>query len=267
LGAALAFYTLLSLTPLLLVVVSIAGLVFGREAAQTQIVWQVQDMVGRTGAQAVQSLLDGAHHTTHGVLATTLGLLTLLFGASGVMIELRDALNTIWDVPPSPSSGISSVLQMLRERLFSFALVIATGFLLLVSLAINACVALIGGYAAQFLPAPEGLLQSVNALLSFAVVTSLFAAIYRVVPETRIEWRDVVMGAAVTSLLFTVGKFLIGFYLGKAAFASTYGAASSVVMLIVWIYYSGQIFFLGAEFTKSFAHRYGSRPATKRDGR
>ena len=258
LGASLAFYTLLSLTPLLLVVVGIGALVFGRQAAQSQLLWQAEDLVGPPGARAIQSLLEGAHYTSHGILATALGLVTLVFGASGVMIELRDALNTIWEVPPPPQKGIGSILQILKERLFSFALVIATGFLLLVSLVVNAGVAALGHFAERLLPASEGILQGASTILSFVVITSLFAAIYRILPETRIEWRDVLLGAAVTSVLFTVGKFLIGLYLGKAAFASTYGAAASVVVLIVWVYYSGQIFFLGAEFTKSFAAHHGS---------
>jgi membrane protein len=265
LGAALAFYTLLSLTPLLLVLVSIGGLVFGRDAAQSQLVWQVQSLVGRAGAEAIQSLLDGAHDTSHGVLATALGLITLLFGASGVLIELRDALNTIWDVKPPERKGLQNVLAMVQERLFSFALVVATGFLLMVSLAVNAVVAAVGRFAAQQLPAPELVLQIANALLFLFVITGLFAAIYRIMPETRIEWRDVMLGAFVTSVLFSVGKILIGFYIGKATFASTYGAAASMVVLIVWVYYSGQVFFLGAEFTKVFADRYGSRPLE--DGR
>ena len=267
LGAALAFYTLLSLTPLLLVIVGIGGLAFGRQAAQSQILWQVQQVVGPSGAKAIQSLLEGSHHTGHGILATVLGLLTLLFGASGVMIELRDALNTIWDVPRSDKKGLHSLIAMLKERLFSFALVVATGFLLVVSLAVNACVAALGRFAAQVLPASEATLQIASSLLSLLVITLLFAAIYRIMPDVQIEWRDVILGAAVTSLLFTAGKFLIGLYLGKATFASTYGAAASIVVLIVWVYYSGQIFFLGAEFTKAFADRYGSKPAAPNDPR
>jgi membrane protein len=261
LGAALAFYTLLSLTPLLLIVVSIAGLVFGRQAAQSQIVWQVQDLAGPAGAHAIQALLEGARNTTHGILATVLGLLTLLFGASGVLIELRDALNTIWEVPPTQRTGLQNLADLIKERMFSFALVLAIGFLLLVSLAINACISALGTFSAQSFPISEGILHAANTLLSFIVITGLFAAIYRVMPDARIEWRDVALGAAVTSLLFTVGKLLIGLYLGKASFASTYGAAASIVLLIVWVYYSGQIFFLGAEFTKVFADRYGSQPA------
>ncbi len=261
LGAALAFYALLSLTPLLLIVVSIAGLVFGRQAAQSQIVWQVRDLVGPSGAQAIQALLEGSRNTTHGILATVLGLLTLLLGASGVLIELRDALNTIWEVPPAQTTGLQNLLEIFKERMFSFALVLAIGFLLLVSLALNACISALGALSAHAFPISPGILDIANTLLSFIVVTGLFAAIYRIMPDVRIEWRDVTLGAAVTSLLFTVGKLLIGLYLGKASFASTYGAAASIVLLIVWVYYSGQIFFLGAEFTKVFADRYGSQPS------
>jgi membrane protein len=265
LGAALAFYTLLSLTPLLLIAVGIAGLVFGREAAQSQIVWQIQDLAGPSGAQAIKALLEGARNTTHGILATVLGLLTLLFGASGVLIELRDALNTIWEVPPAQHSGLQNLVDLAKERMFSFALVLAIGFLLLVSLAINACISALGAFSAHAFPLSEGLLHIANTLLSFIVITGLFAAIYRILPDIRIEWRDVALGAAVTSLLFTLGKLLIGLYLGNASFASTYGAAASIVLLIVWVYYSGQIFFLGAEFTKVFADRYGSQPARHPD--
>lgn len=266
LGAALAFYSLLSLTPLLLIVVGIGGLVFGRQAAQSQIVWQIQDLVGPSGAQAIQALLEGARNTTHGILATVLGLLTLLFGASGVLIELRDALNTIWEVPPAERTGLQNLVDLIKERMFSFALVLAIGFLLLVSLAINAWISALGAFSAQAFPLPEGILHVANTLVSFIVITGLFAAIYRIMPDARIEWRDVALGAAVTSLLFTVGKLLIGLYLGKASLASTYGAAASVVLLIVWVYYSGQVFFLGAEFTKVFADRYGSQPTRHPEG-
>jgi len=266
LGASLAFYTLLSLAPLLLVVVSVAGLVFGAKAAESQVVWQIQGLVGHEAANGIQAILEGTRHTTHGIIATAIGLLTLLFGASGVLIELRDALNTIWEIPKAQTSGLRTIMQMARERLFSFALVLAIGFLLLVSLMVNAAIAALGAVSAHSLPIPEVFLDLLNAVLSFVVITALFAAIYKVVPDTTIQWRDVSMGAAVTSLLFTSGKLLIGLYLGKASFASTYGAAASVVVLIVWVYYSAQIFFLGAEFTKIFANRYGSQPSRHPEG-
>src|SRR4029077_20978946 len=174
---------------------------------------------------------------------------------------LRDALNTIWEVPPLQRTGLQNLADLVKERVFSFALVLAIGFLLLVSLAINAFISALGVFSAQAFPLFQGALHIANTLLSFIVITGLFAAIYRIMPDVRIEWRDVALGAAVTSLLFTVGKLLIGLYLGKASFASTYGAAASIVLLIVWVYYSGQVFFLGAEFTKVFADRYGSQPS------
>lgn len=261
LGASLAFYTLFSLTPLLLVAVSVAGLVASKEAAEGQVIRQIHDLVGPQGAAGVRVLLAGAHNSPHGVIATAVGLLTLLFGASGVLLELRDALNTIWEVPPAQTAGLRSLIQMGKERLFSFALVLAVGFLLLVSLLVNAWIAAAGKFVAGILPAPEIVLHAANEVFSFIIITALFAAIYKVLPDTELEWRDVVFGSAVTSLLFTVGKLLIGLYLGKASFTSTYGAAASVVILIAWVYYSSQIFFLGAEFTKIFAVRFGSKPS------
>jgi membrane protein len=261
LGAALAFYALLSLTPLFLVVVAIGGLVFGQRQAQAHIVWQIDNLVGAEGGRAIQTLLEGSRNITHGILATLFGLLTLLFGASGVLMELRDALNTIWEVPPSGTAGnLQRLKAIVKERLFSFAIVLAIGFLLLVSLVISALLAALGSFYARTLPAPEIVLHAGNAFVSFLVITCLFAAIYKIMPDVRIEWQDVLMGGAVTSLLFTVGKLLIGVYLGKASFTSTYGAAASVVVFIIWVYYSAQIFFMGAELTKTFASRYGSQP-------
>ena len=266
LGASLAFYTLLSLTPLLLVVVSIVGLAFGQQAAQRDIIQQVQSLVGTQGAKAVSVLLEGSRNTTHGIITTIIGLVTLLFGASGVLIELRDALNTIWEVPTPELTGIHKITSFVRERVFSFALVLAIGFLLVVSLAVTAWISALGALSASVLPALEAVLHVFNSLVSFIVVTGLFAAIYKVMPDVRIEWRDVILGGAVTSLLFTVGKLMLGLYLGKASFASSYGAAASIVVLVVWVYYSSQIFFFGAEFTKTFATRYGSQPNQHPEG-
>jgi membrane protein len=260
LGAALAFYTLFSLTPLLLVLVGMVGLVFGKKAAETQIVWQVRSLAGRTGAAATEAILQGSRDTTHGVLASIVGFLTLLVGASAVFMELRDALNTIWEVAATQTSGMKNMINIVKERLFSFGMVLAIGFLLLVSLALSASLAALGKYYASFIPLPETVLLIANAVIAFTVITALFAAIYKVIPDVRIEWRDVLLGAAVTSLLFTIGKIALAIYLGKASFASAYGAAASVVLFIVWVYYSSQVFFLGAEFTRAFANRYGSRP-------
>ena len=266
LGAALAFYTLLSLAPLLLVVVSVVGLIFGARRAESDIVQEFQSLIGPEAGKSVQGLLEGSRNTSHGILATVFGVVTLLFGASGVMIELRDALNTIWEVPTPELSGIRRITSFVKERVFSFALVLAIGFLLVVSLAISAAIAALGALSASVLPAHEIILHVANSLVSFLVVTGLFAAIYKIMPDVRIEWRDVILGGAFTSLLFTIGKLLLGLYVGKASFASTYGAAASIVVIIVWVYYSGQIFFFGAELTKAFGNRYGSQPNRHPDG-
>jgi membrane protein len=264
LGASLAFYTLLSLAPLLLVLVSIVGIVLGQQAAEADIISQVRSLVGSTGAKAVEALIEGSRNTTDGIIATVFGVLTLSFGASGVLIELRDALNTIWEVPAPELSGWKWIYGSVKERLFSFALVLAIGFVLIVSLAISTWISAVGAWSASVLPAHEAILQVLNFIVSFLIITGLFSAIYKFVPDIRLEWRDVIFGGAVTSLLFTLGKLALGAYLGKASFASTYGAAASIVALIVWVYYSGQIFFMGAEFTKIFANRYGSQTSHQR---
>ncbi len=266
LGASLAFYTLLSLAPLLLVVVSIVGIVFGRDAAENNIVQQVQLLAGPPAAKAVQAFMQGSRNTTHGIITTIIGVLTLFFGASGVLIELRDALNTIWEVPTPTLGGFAKIKSFVKERLFSFAIVLAIGFLLVVSLAVSAWISALGVLSASILPGEEIILHVVNLVVSFFVISGLFAAIYKIMPEVSIEWRDVILGGAFTSLLFTIGKFGLGLYLGKASFVSTYGAAASIVILVVWVYYSGQIFFLGAEFTKTFANRYGSQPKLHPEG-
>ena len=267
LGASLAFYTLLSLTPLLLVVVAVVGLVFGHTAAQHDIVQEVQMLVGIQGAKATEALLEGSRNTAHGIVATIVGLLTLLFGASGVMIELRDALNTIWEVPTPQLTGVRrKITSYIKDRLLSFAMVLSVGFLLVVSLAVSTLIAAVGALSTSLLPGTEALLHVVNTLVAFAVITGLFAAIYKIMPDVRLEWRDVILGGAFTSLLFSVGKLLLGLYLGKASIASSYGAFASIVVLVIWVYYSGQIFFLGAEFTRTFANHYGSRPSQNPEG-
>jgi membrane protein len=257
LGAALSFYTLLSLAPLLLILSSAAALAFGPKAAGEGLIRQVYALGGREAARAVEALLASPHSPANGVVATILGLIMLLFGASGVIIELRDDLNFIWDVPARELKGMKMITGAVRDRLFSFALVLGVGFLLVVSLAVNVWIAALGAYSSWILPANEALLHTLSSLVSFLVISGLFAAIYKVVPDVSIEWRDVALGGGVTSLLFSLGKLGLGIYLGKATFASAYGAAASIVVLIVWIYYSAQIFFLGAEFTRVFADRYG----------
>jgi membrane protein len=261
LGASLAFYTLLSLAPLLVVVVAVAGAVYGEQAARGQIVAQFSDLMGRTGATAIEEVLKQARQPAVGVLATVAGLITLFFGATGVVAELRDTLNTIFEIPAPEVSGLRSVMLFVRERFFSFAMVLGVGFLLLVSLAINAGLAMMGTWFTGWLPAL--LMQIVSTLVSWLIITALFAGIYKVLPDVTMEWRDVILGAAVTSFLFNLGKFGIGLYLGSSTIASAYGAAGSLVILLIWVYYSAQIFFLGAEFTQVFANRYGSQPTVR----
>ncbi len=255
-GAALSYYTLFSLAPLLMIAISVAGLVFGEKAAQGHIFWQIRDLLGDQGAGAVESMLASARQPATGILASIIGLLTLFFGASGVFAELRGALNHIWDVRTPSSSGL---FGLVRDRFIYFAIVLGSGFLLLVSLVLSAVLAAAGRFSSQFLPIPEPLLHIITLVISFSVITLLFALIYKILPDEQIAWQDVWIGSAVTALLFTIGKLLIGLYLGKSTVASAYGAAGSLVIVLVWVYYSAQIFYFGAEFTHVYAHRRGSQ--------
>jgi membrane protein len=252
LGAALAYYTILSLAPLLVVVVAIAGFAFGRQAAEGQIVWQIREFVGPSGAEAIQSMLTSARHPAEGVLAATLGIVVLLTGASAVFAELRDSLNYIWDVQPAEWQGLWAAI---RYRFLSYAMVLGIGFLLMVSLVVSAALSFLEEYFGTLLGIPAGALQIMNFFISLAVITVLFALVYKIIPDTRIRARDVLPGAALTAALFTGGKFLIGLYLGKAGVGSAYGASGSLVILLVWVYYSAQTFFFGAEFTHVWATR------------
>jgi membrane protein len=264
LGASLAFYTLLSMAPLLIVIIAVAAVVYGREAALGQLVWQIQDLVGPDGAKAIQGMIQSAYQPGTGAVATLLGLLTLAFGASTVVVELRDALNTIWRVTPDPqNTRFGSIFRFAKDRFYSFGLILSVGFLLLVSLVLNAWIAAMGSFFSASLPIPEAVLQIATFLFSFFVTTFLFAAIYKLLPDVHLEWSDVAVGASVTSLLFTIGKQLIGLYLGKASFSSTYGAAGSLVIVLVWVYYSAMLFFLGAEFTKVYTKTFGSQLSNK----
>ena len=255
LGASLAFYTLLSIAPLLVVCIGIAGLIFGAKAAQDQIAYQIGNVVGWQNAKTLQDLLASANKPAAGVTAAVVGFLTLLFGASGVFGELRDSMNTVWGVKGTSGTGL---MGMIKYRFVSFAMVLGIGFLLLVSLVLSAGIAAAGKFLQGRLPLPESVLHIVSMLVTFLAVTVLFALLYKFVPDVKIEWRDVAIGAAVTSLLFSIGKFLIALYLGKAGVATTYGAAGSLVVFIIWVYYSAQIVFMGAEFTHVFAERHGS---------
>ncbi len=258
LGASLAFYSLLSIAPLLLVLISIVGMVLGHSAAQRQVESQVTELVGSAAGNAMAAFLKGSKSTENGVVATILGLVTLLFSASGVVIELRSALNAIWQVPDPQASGFALVKSFVKERLFSFAMVLGVGFLLIVSLFVSTWITAIAAFSISIFPGQDLLLHLVNVVLSFVILTLLFAAIYKVMPDVRLEWLDVLFGGAVTSVLFTIGKLALGLYLGRASYASMYGAAGSIVVLIAWVYYSAQIFFLGAEFTREFSRRYGT---------
>jgi membrane protein len=245
-GAAIAFYTVLSLAPLLVVVVAVAGFFFGQEAVRGQVFWQVRNLIGDQAASTVESLLKAAYHPATGIAASIIGFLILLMGASGVFIQLRQTLNYIWGVDPNVDCGFGGIL---RSRLFSFAMVIGIGFLLVVSLALSAIISAMGSYASQLIFIPAPMLLAVNFVVTFVVTSFLFALIYKVVPETKIEWEDVATGAIFTALFFDIGKVAIGLYLGKASVGSAYGAAGSLVVLLVWVYYSSQIFLYGAEFT------------------
>jgi membrane protein len=259
LGASLAYYTALSLAPLIVVVLGVAGLAFGKQAVQGELLWEIQSTVGKDGAALIQQLIQSASRSQSGILATVLALVALFFGATSAVVELTDALNTIWHVPPHKASGWRSMMRFMRLRFVSFAMVLGVGFLLLVSLVVSAWLAAIGRFFGEILPIPEVALHAINLLLSFVVITLLFGMIYKVLPDVRLEWSDVGIGAAVTSLLFSLGKLLLGLYLGKSTLGSTYGAAGSFVIVLVWVYYSAQIFFLGAEFTRMYALQFGSR--------
>jgi membrane protein len=256
LAAALAYYSLLSLAPLVVLALAIAGLMFDEEATRNQLSAQLGGVVGSSGAEAVRAIVENAQAPSTGILSTVAGLVVLLFGASGVFGELQSALDTIWDVQPKPGRGIVGTI---RDRLFSFAMVMGVAFLLLVSLLLSTALAAVGRFLESRLPGGEVVWQLLNFVLSFAVVSALFAATFKVVPDVKMKWRDVWIGAIATAFLFSIGRFLIGLYLGKSSVASSYGAAGSLVLLVIWVYYSSLILFAGAEFTQVYAKHFGSR--------
>ncbi len=256
-GAALAYYTLFSIAPLLIIAIAVAGLAFGQEAARGEIVAQIENLIGREGAIAVQGLLKSANEPAQTIFATVISIVTLVIGATTVFAELQSDLDRIWRVPaPAKESGIWTLL---RARLLSFGLVLGLGFLLLVSLVVSAAIAAFGTWTNGFFEGWEAFLYALNFSISLAITALLFAIIYKFMPRASIPWRDVWVGAAVTAFLFEIGKFLIGLYLGKTGVASAFGAAGSLVVLLVWVYFSAQIFLLGAEFTWVYSHEYGSQ--------
>jgi len=258
LGAAIAFYTVFSLAPMLLAVIAVAGLVFGQEAAQGAMVTQIGGLVGNSGAEAIQTMIASASNFGSGVLGTVVGVVTFLFLATGAIVELQNDLNIVWKVKPSERSGI---LLFIRTRLLSLGLIVGFGFLLLVSLTVDAGLSAVGHYLSAAFSGAATLLHILNFVVSLAVTVLLFAAIFKILPDVDLGWRDVWIGAVITALLFTLGKFVIGLYLGRSNLASSFGAAASVITILLWIYYSSLIVLFGAEFTKAYADAHG-RPET-----
>jgi membrane protein len=258
-GAAIAYYTVFSIAPLLVIATAIAGLAFGREAVEGVIADQLRSLLGNRGAEAVQAMIRGASNIASGTLAGIIGLVTLLLTASGVFGELQTALNEIWKAPTPPGGAVVS--RLVRARMASLGLVAATGFLLLVSLLVSAALAALITWARGMMPGLTVLLGTASFLLSFLMITLLFAAIYKVLPDRELTWRNVAIGAVATAFLFTIGKALIGWYVGSSTIATSYGAAGALLVVLLWVYYSAQIFLLGAEFTKVWAGLQGSPEA------
>jgi len=256
LAAALSYYTLFSLAPLLVILIAIAGFAFGKEAAQNQIVETIQGMVGRESAEAVQEMIQNTSNKPEtGMIATLVGIIILMVGAAGVVGQLQISLNTIWGVELKRGQGIWGLI---RQRFISFAMILGIGFLLLVSLVISAVLSSLTQVLGTFLGGTALVAHGLDFLVSFTFVSALFAMIYKFLPDVQVDWQDVWIGAAITSFLFTIGKFLIGLYLGTSGVTSIFGAAASLITILLWVYYSSLIFFLGAEFTHVYARDYGS---------
>ena len=254
LAAALAYYTIFSITPLLVIAIAIVGAVFGQETARGEILAQINSLVGEQGAQAIEMALENANQPEISSVASIISVVVLLIGASGVFAQLQEALNTVWNVTAKPEGGI---WIFIRKRLLSFGMVLAIGFLLLVSLIISAVLSGISKLDMNLLPGLPGLWQFLNFALSFAFITVLFALIYKYLPDVKIRWKDVWVGATTTALLFALGKYLIGLYLGRGSLGSAYGAAGSLIVFLAWVFYSAQILLFGAELTQVYARRYG----------
>jgi membrane protein len=253
LGAALAYYTVFSIAPLIIIAITIAGLVFAD--AQQQIITQVQGLVGEKGGEAIESMIKAAQKPVQSSVATILGFATLFFGAAGVFVQLKDALNTIWDVPETSAGGIRAFV---KKYFLSFTVVLGIGFLLLVSMLFEAGLVIAGQFVGNFIPGMEIVMPAFGFVLSFAAITALFALLFKFLPDVEVSWHDVWIGAVLTASLFVVGKIGLGLYLGKAAAASAYGVAGSLVIVLLWVYYSAQILFFGAEFTQVYSKYHGS---------
>ncbi|KLK94494.1 membrane protein [Microvirga vignae] len=260
LGASIAFFTVFSLAPMLLAAIAVAGLAFGREAAQGAIVSELGGLIGTNEASALETMIASASNVGSGVIGTTIGIATFLLLVTGAVVELQDNLNIVWKAKPPEGSGL---LNFLRTRMISLALVLGIGFLLLVSLIIDAGLSAVGAYIEPNFSGATAILRFLNSLVAFAIAVLLFAMIFKLLPNVEITWSDVWTGSLVTGLLFTIGKFLIGYYLGKSNVASSYGAAASIITILLWIYYSSLILLFGAEFTKVYAESRGSRSGMK----
>lgn len=256
LAAALAYYTIFSLAPLLIIAIAIAGAIFGEEAARGEIVGQIQGLVGTEGAKVIETAIQNASQPDVSSVASIISIIALLFGASGVFAELQESLNIIWDVKVKPKQGL---MVIIRKRILSFSAVLGIGFLLLVSLIASAILSAINTYFSGLLPGIPGIWRLVDFLFSFFSITGMFALMYKFLPDVKIRWSDVWVGAIITALLFTIGKSVLGIYLARGSFGSTYGAAGSLVIILAWVYYSAQILFFGAEFTQVYAHKFGGR--------
>jgi len=262
-GAALAYYTLFSMAPLLMLIIAIAGFVLGHAAAQGQLFGQIEGVIGPDGARTVEGMIASVSAPKSGLIASAVSLLTMLFGASGVFGQLRTSLNHIWEVTPTSGGGM---LGVARQRLATFLVILGIGGLLLASLVLTAALAAVQELLTRHLPLLGEFLPKLNFLLSLVLTTTLFAMIYKILPDVQMNWRDVWLGAAVTAVLFTIGKTLIGVYLGRTGVASIYGAAGSLVLVLLWVYYCAQIFFVGAEFTEVYSRWYGSRRSSTEPG-
>jgi membrane protein len=256
LAAALAYYTAFSIAPLLVIAIAIAALFYGEEASQRQIVEQIQGLVGRDGAEAIQTMIINSRKPTEGTIATLISVGLLFFGATNLFAQMQDALNTIWEVAPKPGQGVKAIV---KSRFLSFTMVLGISFLLLVSLVLSTVLAIIGNYLGRVMPDFQVFWSIFNFCLSFGVISLLFALMFKFLPDVKITWGDVGIGAVITALLFTIGKTLLSLYFGHSSVGSTYGAAGSFVVLLLWVNYSAQILLFGAEFTQVYANKYGSQ--------
>ncbi|MCI0712499.1 MAG: YihY/virulence factor BrkB family protein [Chloroflexi bacterium] len=261
LAAAIAYYATFSIGPILLIAVAVAGFVFGEAAVQGRITEEIGGLIGRDGAEAVEGMIRSARSPANGVVATTIGVITLILAAAGLFNHLQQAINIAWGVEPPEHNGgiVHSIWETIRDRFLSFTMVLGTGFLLLVALIISAGIAAVDDLAEGTLPRWQWVLEGLDLVISLAIFTGLFAMIFKILPDVRVRWRDVFWGALFTAVMFTLGKFALGIYLGNSSFASTYRAAGSLVLILVWIYYSAQILLFGAKFTHVYARRYGTQ--------